>query len=716
MEEVDRSSELLHIVDLLHTTKKKQWHLILKKLTRIFDAEEAFFVELDKDHVVCSLSSRNIIKHYKKIGHDPVALLTIKNRSTVQLANYSSSSIASSYWIKRGLKSILSVPVWYGDELFGALQLATFKHTRTFKDEEIELIEKISKVISLAMRLERDRERHGKTLAIEISQMQFIYENKIPTGYKNEEFSQWIERYINRLLRTTQAQVAAFIMPQEEIYIAISRYKPETNLISYSVDDRVEDLVIYKLFKRNIREILLLDDLEERNIGKSEFAKRNNVHSAIFLPVVINNKTMAIFSLGFKEKHKLTKSHRIFLHTVAVYLMFAIETCKNLHSVNSLLSEMEERFIESFVLMMEARDVYTKGHSQRVAIYARNIAKAMGLSKQDQIGIYTAGILHDIGKMGIPDAILLKPRKLSDEEYRIMQYHPEFSYQIIKNIERFKDIAYLVRYHHERCDGSGYPEGLKCSEIPLGAKILAIADVFDAVTTDRPYRKALSPDDAIELLTSNEHLFDKEITSKAIEPLKEAFKSREVTEEAYRRFMPEKVDRMRMEIFTRDFMTGLLSMRSFVEKLGTKISQQIPFSVFRVDIKDLSLINHRYSMEVGDKFITYTAQALRQLEDTEAIARTQADVFYFIYNGKMQNTEFAHLAKEHLKSYVVEKLAETELDLKTWEKMVDFYVTFSEYAPGKLPEDMMYECQQYKKEIKAIAEGKDVTEHHNGLF
>ncbi len=713
---MDVREDLLYIVDLLHSTKRKQWHIILKKLTKVFGAEEALIVELNKDKAFCVLSSSSRTVNRRIIGNDPVSLSTVRSKAVIHISDYQSSKLSMPYWKKRNLKSIISLPLWYGDEVFGALQLLNFSHTREFSNTEIELLRRICKVISLAMMLEKTRESHGKTIAIETNQMKLIYGGRIPSGYKNREFSRWIKSYLLKLLKTIDAEAAGFIAPKENIYVAISRKNRKTNIISYSVDERVKNLISYRLYTEGIKEMKLLKDIRKINMPLSDFIKENGIQSAAFLPVVANNETVAIFSLGFREKNKPTKSYQLFMNTVAVYLLFIIDTCKNLHSVNSLLSDMEENFIESFVLMMEARDIYTKGHSQRVALYAKYIAQSLGLPRYEVDSLYTAGILHDIGKMGIPDAVLLKPRKLSEEEFKIMQYHPEFSYQIIKNISRFEEIALYVRYHHERCDGSGYPEGLKCPEIPLGARILAVADVFDAVTTDRPYRKALSPNEAVSMLISSEQLFGKDLIKHSIGALKKGFLSAEIAEKESRGFMPEEIDRIRREIFTKDFMTGLLGLRSFMERLSEKISAQEPFTLFRVDIKDLSSINHRYSMELGDRIIMFTAQALKGISNIELRARVQADVFYFTYSGTENLIEFSSHIKETLKLFVIKKLSDLELDLQTWEKMIDFYITFSEYAPGKFPEDLMYECQQLKKRIKAVAGGKDVSQHYNRLF
>ncbi|NHN30324.1 HD-GYP domain-containing protein [Paenibacillus agricola] len=167
--------------------------------------------------------------------------------------------------------------------------------------------------------------------------------------------------------------------------------------------------------------------------------------------------------------------------------------------------EFEELFMNtilSFSKSIDARDPYTAFHSKNVADYAKKIATEMGLSKQDIEAVHLAGLIHDIGKIGTPENILQKESRLTEEEYDIMKRHAEDGYQIIKDIKKLQDIGAtaMVRYHHERMDGKGYPQGLKGDEIPLGAKILAASDAFDAMTTNRSYRQKLSMETAAEEL------------------------------------------------------------------------------------------------------------------------------------------------------------------------------------------------------------------------
>jgi putative nucleotidyltransferase with HDIG domain len=159
--------------------------------------------------------------------------------------------------------------------------------------------------------------------------------------------------------------------------------------------------------------------------------------------------------------------------------------------------------IQALVTAIEAKDPYTRGHSDRVAHYANLISNEMNLSEKYANSLNCAALLHDIGKIGVPEHILNKPGKLSEEEFEKVKTHPVLGATIVKKIDFMADSSLFIRYHHERQDGTGYPEGLIGDNIPLGAAILSVADAYDALTSDRPYRKAKSPEDAIEEIEKN---------------------------------------------------------------------------------------------------------------------------------------------------------------------------------------------------------------------
>lgn len=155
-----------------------------------------------------------------------------------------------------------------------------------------------------------------------------------------------------------------------------------------------------------------------------------------------------------------------------------------------------ESVIMSLALVIEARDAYTDGHCQRLATYATAFGTALQLSDDDLAALHKGGYLHDVGKIGIPDEILLKTGRLSDHEYRQIQQHPVIGDRLCGELRSLRQVRPIVRHHHERLDGSGYPDGLEGDSVPLLAQIMGIVDVFDAITTMRPYKPAATPDHA----------------------------------------------------------------------------------------------------------------------------------------------------------------------------------------------------------------------------
>jgi putative two-component system response regulator len=149
-----------------------------------------------------------------------------------------------------------------------------------------------------------------------------------------------------------------------------------------------------------------------------------------------------------------------------------------------------ESVIMSLALTVEARDAWTSGHCQRLANYATLLGSALGLSEEELAALHRGGYLHDVGKIGIPDAILLKPQSLTADEYAQMKKHPVIGDTLCGRLRSLALVRPIVRHHHERLDGSGYPDGLRGDEIPLLAQIISVVDAYDAMTTTRPYRRA----------------------------------------------------------------------------------------------------------------------------------------------------------------------------------------------------------------------------------
>ena len=192
-----------------------------------------------------------------------------------------------------------------------------------------------------------------------------------------------------------------------------------------------------------------------------------------------------------------------FLTALAAQASIAVENAEMLNNLRQSNLELEAAYdatIEGRGRALEWRAAETEGHSQRVTELSVELARKLGVRGRALLNLRRGALLHDIGKMGIPDAILRKAGSLDEEEWAIMKRHTEYACRMLEPIEYLKEALDIPCAHHEKWDGSGYPRGLKGEEIPLAARIFAVADVFDALTSDRPYRSAWSREDALEYI------------------------------------------------------------------------------------------------------------------------------------------------------------------------------------------------------------------------
>lgn len=243
---------------------------------------------------------------------------------------------------------------------------------------------------------------------------------------------------------------------------------------------------------------LLLNDV----VSDSRFRNhemRKELYSAISVPLKVKEEVIGVINIGNISSREFIDDDLRLLSTLTGEAAVSIYNAQ-------LFNELEEVYIETvkaFVETIEAKDSYTRGHSENVTKYAMIISDKLGFSEEDKGVLRTAGLLHDIGKIGIREGILNKPSSLNDEEYNVIKTHPEIGIKIIGRVPKLKKVVPIVLHHHERYDGRGYSAGLKGEEIPLGARILAVADSFDAMTSARPYRSALSFREAVKELKKN---------------------------------------------------------------------------------------------------------------------------------------------------------------------------------------------------------------------
>jgi putative nucleotidyltransferase with HDIG domain len=235
-----------------------------------------------------------------------------------------------------------------------------------------------------------------------------------------------------------------------------------------------------------------------------------NEYTLEALAVCFRGKNILLIeSIGasFKERHAFFQKAKETLLDKEVLEQMIAERTANLRKTMKDLRKALDAIVHVLALTVEVRDPYTAGHQRRVANLARAIAAEMGILKEVAESIYMGGVIHDLGKISVPAEILSKPSRLSENEFNLIKDHPQVGYNILKNIEFPWDIARMVLQHHEKMDGSGYPQGLSGEDILLEARILTVADIVEAMASHRPYRPALGIDKALEEISINKGKF-----------------------------------------------------------------------------------------------------------------------------------------------------------------------------------------------------------------
>ncbi len=254
------------------------------------------------------------------------------------------------------------------------------------------------------------------------------------------------------------------------------------------------------------REVFQVNGVEDAPDRKcAAIFEAEGFSSCISVPLISKEEIKGVLEIFLHRQPHKDAEWLNFLEAMGTQAAIAIDNAtmfKDLQKANLELALAYDATIEGWARALELRDYETEGHTRRVAELTVEMAQAMGMLEQQLVHIRRGALLHDIGKMGIPDAILFKPGSLTDEEWDVMKKHPSMAYEMLSSIDYLKPALNIPYYHHEKYDGTGYPEGLKGEEIPLEARIFAVIDVFDALTSDRPYRSAWSNEQALNYISS----------------------------------------------------------------------------------------------------------------------------------------------------------------------------------------------------------------------
>lgn len=294
----------------------------------------------------------------------------------------------------------------------------------------------------------------------------------------------------------------------------------------YSVDVENDPNVAIERIRKGSYDILLLDFLMSPICGDQVVEEIRKFNEDLYIILLTGHKSMAppiktirqLDIQGYYEKDDRFDQLELLVES-------CVKSIRQMRTIREYQKELENAYmqtIETLRHVVETRDKETEGHSSRVSILASALAQRMGLDEKEVDQIRVAGLFHDIGKVGVPDNILLKNGPLTKEEFQVITRHPAEGEKILKAFAPFQEMLSIVRNHHERLDGSGYPDHLKGEEISIGARITAVADSFDAMMSKRVYREALGLDKAVsELIKGKNTQFDSNVVDALLEMINE---------------------------------------------------------------------------------------------------------------------------------------------------------------------------------------------------
>ncbi len=342
-----------------------------------------------------------------------------------------------------------------------------------------------------------------------------------------------IIRMIVRKLQVKHAGMLLYDPKKDHFVLSISRgeagIKIPQGFTKFTNENVIIQLFGNKRFRHLVvdRNAIVSEDLTRMIWGENIIEKDKEVtklltnvneqmemlNTTACVPAYYQNKLLAILLLGEKyDQSKFQQEELDFFSALASDAAMAIRNAQLFEDLRKEADRNQKQYIRTIIVLgstIEAKDKYTHGHTERVTQYSLAIARKMASDHMIEVAedfferLYIGALLHDIGKIGVPEYVLNKSGKLTDEEYSIIKEHPVKGSKIVSPLELPEECVNGINYHHERYDGTGYPEGLKAKQIPLVAAVISIADAYDAMTTNRPYRKALARDTAIDIIKSN---------------------------------------------------------------------------------------------------------------------------------------------------------------------------------------------------------------------
>ena len=396
----------------------------------------------------------------------------------------------------KSTRSSLLVPLIVDEQETGVMELQSYQE-EAFNEQDVAWCERIANLIAMGLKksylLEESRKHIQRVDALHRIDQTITENQSLPTMLDS------LRDELVNILEVDAADIL-YLHPELESLRIITQMGFRTNPLKHT-DLQLGEGPAGKA--ASSRSTVYIPDLENEGVTfkRSPDFNQEDFVSYIGVPLIAKGKLVGILEIFHRSKLDVDKDWLDFLEAVAGQAAIAIgqrNLYKDLRRSKEQLHEAYNAVIESWAQAMELRDIETRGHGQRLVDLTLDLAQELGVDEEAWEDIRRGAFLHDVGKMGIPDRILKKEGKLTQEEREEIGQHPLYAYEILKSNEYLKPALDIPLYHHERWDGLGYPEGLKGEDIPLAARIFAVVDVWDALRSGRPYREAWSDDKALE--------------------------------------------------------------------------------------------------------------------------------------------------------------------------------------------------------------------------